>query len=102
METKYKITKSNDPFQARYDIYDIEKTIIYDNGETEKRYKTWIPFRDGDINKVNLDTLDFPKPIAQEEWEMLSPEYRKAWCNGTMTKELNKELEKLRNKTKEV
>ena len=101
MENKYKITKSKDPFQARYDIYDIEKTIIYDNGKTEKRYKTWIPSRDGDINKIDFDTLDFPKPITHEEWKQLSPEYRKAWCNGTMTKELNKELENLRSKVGE-
>lgn len=54
--------------------------------------------RDGDINKVDLDSLDFPKPITQKEWEQLSEEYHKAWIRGNMTKELSEELDRLRAK----
>ena len=98
IKTKYKVIKDKDFIGKRYDTYTIEKTLIYDNGEIETRYRTFIPFRDGDINKINLNTLDFPNPITQKEWEQLSEEYRKAWTNGTMTKKLCKELENLRLK----
>ena len=98
MKNEYKIVKDKDFIGKRYETYTIEKKITYDNGETEFRYKTFIPFRDGDINKVDLDTLDFPKPITADEWEKLSPEYRKAWITGTMTKELHDELKNLRAK----
>lgn len=98
IKTKYKVIKDKDFIGKRYDTYTIKKTLIYDNGETETRYRTFIPFRDGDINKIDLKTLDFPKPITQKEWEQLSEEYRKAWINGRMTKELCKELETLRLK----
>lgn len=45
---------------------------------------------------VDLDSLDFPKPITQEEWEQLSENYHKAWLRGSMTKELSEELNRLR------
>lgn len=90
IKTSYKVTKDKDFIGQRYETYTIEKTLIYDNGEKEYRYKTWIPFRDGDINKVNLNTLAFPKPITQDEWEQLPQEYRIAWIRGTMTEELRK------------
>lgn len=98
MKNEYKIIKDKGFIWKRYGTYTIEKKIIYDNGQIEYRYRTFIPFRDGDINKVELDKLDFPKPITADEWEKLSPEYRKAWCNGTLTKELHDELEYLRAK----
>lgn len=95
---EYKIEKDKDILGQRYETYTIQKNIIYDNGKTEVRYRTFIPFRDGDINKINLDMLDFPKPITQEEWEKLSPEYHKAWIKGTMTNEVSEEFENLRLK----
>lgn len=95
---EYKIEKNKEIIGQRYETYTIQKNITYDNGKTETRYRVFIPFRDGDINKIDLDMLDFPKPITQEEWKKLSPEYHKAWIRGTMTKELSKELEKLRLK----
>lgn len=90
IETSYKITKDEGFIGKRFDTYTIEKTLILDNGKKEFRYKTWIPFRDGDINKVNLDTLIFPKPITEDEWVQLPQEYRTAWLKGTMTEELSK------------
>lgn len=90
IKSEYKITKDKDFIGKRYDTYTIEKILIYDNGEKEHRYRVWIPFRDGDINKVDLTTLDFPQPIIQEEWEQLPQEYRTAWIKGTMTEELSK------------
>lgn len=93
---EYKVEKDKEFVGQRYETYTIEKKIIYSSGDVEIRTKVFIPFRDGDINKVDFDKLDFPKPITSKEWEMLSEEYRKAWINGTMTKELCKELENLR------
>lgn len=89
IKTSYKITKDKG-FLESWGTYTIEKTLILENGEKEIRHKTWIPFRDGDINKVNLDTLIFPKPITEDEWVQLPQEYRTAWLKGTMTEELSK------------
>lgn len=93
---EYKIEKDKDFIGKRYESYTVEKIIKYDNGEVEYRYRTVFPHIDGDIYKINLDKLAFPKPITHEEWNKLSPEYHKAWLNGTMTDELCKELENLR------
>ena len=93
--TEYTITKDKDFIGKRCESYTIEKKIIHSYGKVETRTRIFIPFRDGDINKINLDELDFPEPITSEEWEKLSPEYRKAWCNGTLTKELCKERDEL-------
>lgn len=98
MKNEYKVEKDKEIKGQRCETYTIEKIITYDNGEKETRIITFIPSRDGDINKIDLDKLDFPKPITQKEWEMLSQEYHKAWTNGTMTKELSEELENLRMK----
>lgn len=95
---EYKIEKNKEIIGQRYETYTIQKNITYDNGKTETRYRVFIPFRDGDINKIDLDMLDFPKPITKEEWEKLSSEYQKAWIRGTMTKELSEEFENLRLK----
>ncbi len=95
LRNEYKVTKSNDSFQARYDIYDIEKTITYDNGEIETRTRVFIPFRDGDINKVNFDDLYFSPSISQEEWKQLPEEYNKAWFKGTFTQSMCEEVERL-------
>ena len=99
--TEYTITKDKDFIGKRCETYTIEKKIIHSHGKVETRTRIFIPFRDGDINKINLDELDFPEPITSEEWEKLSPEYRKAWCNGTLTKELCKERDELLRKMKE-
>lgn len=71
MRTEYKITKDIGFTGQRFDTYTIEKAVIKDNGEKEFSYRTWIPFRDGDIDKVDLDTLEFQKPITQDEWKQL-------------------------------
>lgn len=97
-KNEYKITKDKDIFGQRYETYSIEKIITHDNGEVEKRYRVWIPFRDGDITKVDLNKLEFQKPITTEEWNQLSREYQKAWLNGTLTEELCQELRELRAK----
>lgn len=93
---EYKVEKDKEFVGQRYETYTIEKKITYSSGDVEIRTKVFIPFRDGDINKVDFDKIDFPKPITSKEWEQLSEEYHKAWINGTMTEELCKELEKLR------
>lgn len=93
---EYKIEKDKDFIGKRYESYTVEKKITYDNGKVEHRYRTVFPYIDGDIDKIDLDTLDFPKTITHEEWEKLSLEYHKAWLNGTMTEKLCKELENLR------
>lgn len=95
---EYKITKDKGFVGQRCESYTIEKKIICANGETETRLRSFISFRDGDINKVNLDTLDFPKSITQNEWKQLSQEYHTAWLKGIMTKELCRELEELRQR----
>lgn len=102
IKNDYIITKDNDFLGQRYETYTVEKIITYRNGETERRVRVIIPAIDGDINKIDLDKLEFKKPISSEEWEKLSPEYRKAWCNGTMTKELAEELEILRKKERVI
>ena len=100
-KTEYTITKDKDFIGKRYRTYTIEKKIIHSNGKVEIRTRVFIPFRDGDINKIIFNELDFPEPITPEEWEKLSLEYRKAWCNGTLTKELCEEREKVLRKMKE-
>ena len=100
-KTEYTITKDKDFIGKRYETYTIEKKIMHSNGKVEIRTRVFIPFRDGDINKINLDKLHFPEPFTAEEGEKLSPEYRKAWCNGTLTKELCKEREEVLRKMKE-
>ena len=95
LKTEYKITKDNNIFTKMYDMYNIEKTIIYDNGEKETRYRTFIPFQDGDIHKVNLDDLYFPITITQEEMKQLPKEYDKAWIIGTLTKEMSEKMQEL-------
>lgn len=100
-KTEYTIIKDKDFIGKRYETYTIEKKITHSNGKVEIRTRAFIPFRDGDINKINLDELVFLEPITPEEWEKLSPEYRKAWCNGTLTKELCEEREEVLRKMKE-
>lgn len=95
---KYKITKDKDFIGKRFESYTIEKIITNDDEEKECLYRIWFPFIDGDISKANLDEIYFPKPITNEEWQKLSPEYRKSWINGAMTEELHKELDELRLK----
>ena len=95
---KYKVEKDKNFYGKRFKSYTVEKIITYDNGEVEHRYRTIFPSIDGRINTINFNKLGFPKPITQEEWKKLSPEYRKAWCNGTLTKALAKELNDLRMK----
>lgn len=89
-KVSYKIIKDKEFIGKRYETYTIEKKIIWDNGEIEKRYITFIPFRDGNIEQINLDTLIFPKPISEEEWRQLPNEYRTAWIKGNMTEEVRK------------
>jgi hypothetical protein len=93
---KYEIVKDKDFIGKRYESYTVEKIITHSNGKVESRYKVIFPHIDGNINKLNLDELDFPKPITSDEWERLSIEYRNAWLNGTLTKELSNELYNLR------
>lgn len=95
---EYKVIKDKEFEGQRCETYTIEKIMTHNNGEIETRTRIFIPLRDGDISKVDFNTLDFPKPITSKEWEMLSAKYRKAWIKGTMTKELCKELEELRAK----
>lgn len=95
---EYKIEKDNDFIGKRYESYTVEKHIIYDNGETEIRTRVVFPHIDGELTEENLNKLVFQKSITEEEWQQLSQEYRSAWINGTMTDELCKELETLRQK----
>ena len=90
IKKEYKITKDIGFIGKRYKTYTIEKKITYDNGETETRIRSFIPLRDGDIEKVNLDELEFQKSITTDEWDELPEEYRKAWIRGTMTEEIKK------------
>lgn len=87
---EYKVEKDKDFISKRYETYTIEKKVIYDNGKTESRFITFIPFRDGDIKQIDLNTLKFPKPITEEEWKQLPKEYKTAWLKGTMTEEIKK------------
>lgn len=50
------------------------------------------------INQTELKISEPQEPITPEEWEKLSPEYKKAWYNGSLTQELYEELKKLRLK----
>lgn len=94
-KVKYKIEKDKEFKGKRFETYTIEKTITYANGETEIRLRSFIPFRDGDINTVNLDDLYFPITITQEEIKQLPEEYDKAWMRGTLTKEMSKKIQEL-------
>lgn len=95
IKNEYKITKDNDFLGKRFETYTIEKTIIYANGETETRLRSFIPCRDGNINTVNLDNLYFPITITQEEFRKLPEEYDKAWMKGTLTKEMSEKMQEL-------
>lgn len=95
---EYQIKKDKDFIGKRYDSYTVEKITISEEGNVEHLYRVLFPHVDGEIDKINFDKLYFPIPITQEEWEQLSPEYRKAWCNGTLTKELCEEREQLLKK----
>ena len=93
---EYKVEKDKDFIGKTYESYTVEKIITKDNGEIEHLYRTLFPHIDGNVNEIDFDKVYFPKPITQKEWKQLSEEYYKAWINGTMTKELCKELENLR------
>ena len=93
IKNEYKITKDKDFLGKRFETYTIEKNITYENGETEKRYRIFIPFRDGNIEKVNLNDLYFPITITQEEFKQLPKEYNKAWMQGTLTKEMSEKMQ---------
>lgn len=95
IKTEYKITKNNDIFAQMYDTYTIEKIITYDNREKETRIRTFIPSRDGNINKIDLNSLYFPITINYEEWKQLPKKYNDAWIKGKITKTMSKEIEKL-------
>ncbi len=95
LKIEYKITKDEDFIGKRFETYTIEKIITYVNGDVETRRRTFIPFRDGDINKINLDDLYFPITITQEEFKQLPEEYDKAWMEGTLTKEMSEKMQEL-------
>ena len=95
IKNEYKITKDKDFIGKRFETYTIEKIITYANGEVERRYRTFIPFYDGDIKKVNLDDLYFPITITQEEVKQLPEEYDKAWMKGILTKEMSEKMQEL-------
>lgn len=50
------------------------------------------------INQTELKISEPQEPITPEEWEKLSSEYKKAWCNGSLTQKLYEELKNLRLK----
>lgn len=77
-KVEYKIEKDKDFIGKRYESYSVEKIIRNNDGKIEHRYRTIFPHIDGDINKINLNKLYFPRTIIYEEWKKLSPEYRKA------------------------
>ena len=95
IKNEYMVTKDKDFIGKRFKTYTIEKTITYANGEIETRLRSFIPFRDGDINTVNLDDLYFPITITQEEIKQLPEEYDKAWMRGTLTKEMSEKMQEL-------
>lgn len=105
IKNEYKIIKDKDYIGKRFGTYTIEKTIIYANGKTETRLRSFIPIRDGNINKVNLDDLYFPITITHEEMKQLPEKYNKAWIEGTLTKEMSERMQELvllmRAKTRE-
>lgn len=92
---KYEIMKDKEFIGKRFESYTVIKTITYDNGEIEHRYRTIFPSIDGNIDKMNLDDLYFPITITQEEFKQLPEEYDKAWMKGTLTKEMSEKMQEL-------
>ncbi len=79
MKNEYKIQKDKDFIGKRYESYTVEKIITHDNGEIEIRRRIIFPHIDGDIDTIDFEKLEFPKPLTTEEWNKLSLETRKKW-----------------------
>lgn len=91
---EYKVIKDKDFIGKRFNSYTIEKTITYADGDKETRLRSFIPCRDGDINRINLDNLYFPVSVSYDEWQQLPEEYNRAWLKGTITKEMSEDIER--------
>ena len=97
MRIEYIKTKDKGYVGKRFNSWTIEKRITYDNGKTEHLYKTIFPHIDGDIEKIELDKLDFPKPMTNEDWDNMSPKEKYDWIgldvenNKHLLEECNKQ-----------
>lgn len=80
IKNEYKVEKCNNESWIRFESYLITKTITYDNGETEQRTRLFYPHLEGEIEKVNLDKLEFKKTMTQEEFKQMPLEYQRNWC----------------------
>lgn len=79
VKNEYKIIKDNDFIGKIYNSYTIEKIITYDNGKTEQLLRSFFPHIDGNINKIDLDSLYFPKTMTNKEWNNMTPQQRYDW-----------------------
>ena len=79
MKIEYIKTKDKDFIGKRFKSWTIEKRITYDNGEVEHFYRVVFPHIDGDIEKIDLDKLYFPKTMTNEEWENMPPKEKYNW-----------------------